>query len=134
MEISEFQKALQQARDDLVATGLEAPEHKPAQNMAERFRQNTDSYFRIINTPGLEPTNNLAEQAIRFVAIRFVVLNRHVTQGTRSVRGQQWCERIWSTIATCSQQQRSVFEFLHHQTVSNHIAGQPTLSLLPSGP
>jgi transposase len=111
-----------------VATGLEAPEHKPAQNMAERFRQNTDSYFRFINTPGLEPTNNLAEQAIRFV-----VLDRHVTQGTRSVRGQQWCERIWSTIATCSQQQRSVFEFLH-QTVSNHFSGRPTPSLLPSGP
>ena len=85
-------------------------------------------WLRFINTPGLEPTNNLAEQAIRFV-----VLDRHVTQGTRSVRGQQWCERIWSTIATCSQQQRSVFEFLH-QTVSNHFSGRPTPSLLPSGP
>ena len=128
MELPVFQQALEKARDDLVATGLEAPEHKPAQNMAERFRQNTDSYFRFINTPGLEPTNNLAEQAIRFV-----VLDRHVTQGTRSVRGQQWCERIWSTIATCSQQQRSVFEFLH-QTVCNHFSGRPTPSLLPSGP
>ena len=128
MELPVFQQALEKSRDDLVATGLEAPEHKPTQNMAERFRQNTDSYFRFINTPGLEPTNNLAEQAIRFV-----VLDRHVTQGTRSLRGQQWCERIWSTIATCSQQQRSVFEFLH-QTVSNHFAGRPTPSLLPSGP
>jgi hypothetical protein len=82
MEIPEFQKVLQQACDDLVATGLEAPENKPARNMAERLRRNTDSYFRYINTPGLEPTNNLAEQAIRFV-----VLDRHVTQGTRSVRG-----------------------------------------------
>ncbi len=120
-----FQKVLQQAHDDLVEAGLEAPEHQPAQNMAERFRQNTDSYFRFINIPGLEPTNNLAEQAIRFV-----VLDRHVTQGTRSVRGQQWCERIWSTIATCSQQQRSVFEFLH-QTVSSHSVGRLTPSLLP---
>lgn len=128
MEIPVFQKALQQARDQLVATGLEAPEHKSAQNMAERFRQNTDCYFRFIDAPGLEPTNNLAEQAIRFV-----VLDRHVTQGTRSERGQQWCERIWTAIATCSQQQRSVFEFLY-QTVSNHFAGKPTPSLLPSGP
>ena len=123
-----FRQALEQARDDLMVTGLDAPEHKPAQNMARRFRQNGESYFRFITTPSLEPTNNLAEQAIRFV-----VLDRHVTQGTRSERGQKWCERIWTAIATCTQQQRSVFEFLH-QTISNHFAGKPTPSLLPSGP
>jgi len=128
MEVPVFQKALEKARDDLVATGLDAPEHKPAQNMAGRFRQNRESYFRFITTPGLEPTNNMAEQAIRFV-----VLDRHVTQGTRSERGQKWCERIWTAIATCTQQQRSVFEFLY-QTVNNHFAGRPTPSLLPSGP
>ena len=98
MEAPAFQQVLEQARDNLVAAGLRAPEHKPARNMAERFRQNGESYFRFITTPGVEPTNNLAEQAIRFV-----VLDRHVTQGTCSERGRQWCERIWSAIATCSQ-------------------------------
>ncbi|MGC8553847.1 MAG: IS66 family transposase, partial [Phycisphaerae bacterium] len=97
VEAPAFQQALEQARDNLVAAGLDAPEHKPAQNMAERFRQNGESYFQFITTPGVEPTNNLAEQAIRFV-----VLDRHVTQGTRSERGRQWCERIWSAIATCT--------------------------------
>ena len=128
MEPPVFQQALEKARDDMLVAGLDAPEHKPAQNMARRFRQNGESYFRFITTPSLEPTNNLAEQAIRFV-----VLDRHVTQGTRSERGQKWCERIWTAIATCTQQQRSVFEFLH-QTISNHSAGKPTPSLLPSGP
>ena len=123
-----LRQALEKARDDLVVAGMNAPEHKPAQNMAERFRQNGESYFRFITTPDVEPTNNLAEQAIRFV-----VLDRHVTQGTRSERGRQWCERIWSAIATCTQQQRSVFEFLY-QTVNNHFAGKPTPSLLQSGP
>ncbi len=123
-----LRKALEQARDDLMVAGLDAPEHQPAQNMARRFRQNGESYFRFITTPSLEPTNNPAEQAIRFV-----VLDRHVTQGTRSERGRQWSERIWSAIATCSQQQRSVFEFLY-QTVRNHFAGRPTPSLLPAGP
>ena len=96
--------------------------------MAKRFRQNTDSFFRFAITPGLEPTNNLAEQAIRFV-----VLDRLMAQGTRSERGRQWRERIWTAIATCSQQQRSVLEFLY-QTVSDHFAGRPTPSLLPAGP
>ena len=128
IELPVFQKALETARDDMLTVGLDAPEHKPAQNMAGRFRQNRESYFRFITTPGVEPTNNLAEQTIRFV-----VLDRHVTQGTRSERGQRWCERIWTAIATCTQQQRSVFEFLH-QTINNHFAGKPTPPLLPSGP
>ena len=128
MEAGAFQQALEQTRNHLILVGQKAPDHKPAQNMAERFRRNGEAYFRFITTPGLEPTNNLAEQAIRFV-----VLDRLVTQGTRSERGRQWCERIWSAIATCTQQQRSVFEFLH-QTIANHFAGQPTPSLLPSGP
>jgi transposase len=55
----------------------------------------------------VEPTNNLAEQAIRFV-----VLDRLVTQGTRSESGDRWCERIWTVIATCTQQGRSVFDYL----------------------
>ncbi len=123
-----FRQALEQARDDLTVTGLDTPEHKPAQNVARRFRQNGEACFRFITTPSLGPDNNLAEQAIRFV-----VLDRHVTQGTRSERGKKWCERIWTAVATCTQQQRSVFEFLH-QTISNHFAGKPTPSLLPSGP
>ena len=66
-----------------------------------------ESYFRFITTPGVEPTNNLAEQAIRFV-----VIDRLITQGTRSERGDRWCERIWTVMATCSQQGRSVFAYL----------------------
>jgi transposase len=75
--------------------------------MAARFEKHGESYFRFITTPGVEPTNNLAEQAIRFV-----VIDRLITQGTRSERGNRWCERIWTVIATCTQQGRSVFEYL----------------------
>ena len=64
-------------------------------------------YFRFVTTPGVEPTNNLAEQAIRFV-----VIDRRITQGTRSEEGNRWCERIWTVIATCTQQGRSVFDYL----------------------
>ena len=44
---------------------------------------------------GQAPTNNLAEQAIRFLA-----LDRHVTQGTRSPQRRQWYARICSASAT----------------------------------
>jgi len=79
------------------------PETKPAQNLAQRFRKHGNAYFQFITTPGIEPTNNLAEQAIRFV-----VIDRRITQGTRSAAGRDWCRHIWTAIATCSQQSRSV--------------------------
>jgi len=47
--------------------------------------------------------------------------------------GRRWCERIWTTIATCAQQGRSVFEFLL-ASVESHLRGAPPPSLMPSGP
>ena len=95
-------------------------------NLVERFRKHGDAYFRFITTPGIEPTNNLAEQAIRFV-----VIDRHITQGTRSETGRQWCERIWTVMATCTQQGRSVLEYLEN-AVHAYFNEQPTPSLLPA--
>jgi len=126
MSPAAFQRALERARDDLVKTAKRAPMRGPAQNMAERFRKNADAYFRFITTPGVSPTNNLAEQAIRFV-----VIDRRITQGTRGEAGQRWCERIWTTIATCTQQGRSVFDFLH-EAVTAHFTGKAAPSLLPA--
>jgi len=123
-----FQRALEKSRTDVMNAATWAPRCSPAQNLARRFRLHGDAYFRFITTPGIEPTNNLAEQAIRFV-----VIDRRITQGTRSERGQRWCERIWTAIATCTQQGRSVFEYLR-EAVNAHFHGQPIPSLLPAGP
>ena len=128
MNPDRFQRALEKARDELMEVGKQAPKRNEAQNLAERFRQHGAAYFQFITTPGIEPTNNLAEQAIRFV-----VLDRMVTQGTRSEKGQRWCERIWTAIATCVQQGRNVFEYLY-DTVMAHFQGNPGPSLLPVAP
>jgi len=124
-----FRKALQAARRQvlLVATTC-VPDTKHARNLAKRFSRHGEAYFRFITTPGIEPTNNLAEQAIRFV-----VIDRRVTQGTRSEKGRRWCERIWTLIATCAQQGRSAFQFLL-DSVQAHLSGATPPSLLPSGP
>jgi transposase len=123
-----FQRALEKARTDVINAATWAPRRKQAQNLANRFHRHGDAYFRFITTPGVEPTNNLAEQAIRFV-----VIDRRITQGTRSERGQRWCERIWTAIATCTQQGRSVFEYLR-EAVSAHFNDQPIPTLIPAGP
>jgi transposase len=83
------------------------PPRAEAQTLADRFRgRRADNYFRFLTTPGIEPTNNQTEQAIRHI-----VIDRHITQGTRGERGQRWCERVWTLIATCRHQNRRVFEF-----------------------
>lgn len=124
MSSDRFRRALERARGKVLAVGRRAPPRSEARNLAERFRKHGEAYFRFITTPGIEPTNNLAEQAIRFV-----VIDRRITQGTRSQRGRRWCERIWTTIATCTQQGRSVFEYLRHAIHAN-LRNQPAPSLL----
>ena len=120
-----FRRALKRVQAELVWDApVESPHTREAMNMEERFYQHTESYFQFITTPGVEPTNNLAEQAIRFVAI-----HRRMTQGTRSASGREWCERIWTVIQSCGQQERSVFDFLC-DTLYAYFAGQPTPSLI----
>lgn len=121
-----FQTGLQRARDRVMQVGLCGPETQHGQNMEKRFREHGTAYFTFVTTPGVEPTNNVAEQAIRFV-----VIDRHITQGTRSDGGQRFCERMWTVIATCVQQGQSVYEFLR-EAVGSWLAGEPAPSLLPS--
>jgi transposase len=112
--------------DVLLCARCAVPAGQHSQNLAQRFLKHGAAYFQFITTPGVEPTNNLAEQAIRFV-----VIDRRVTQGTRSEKGRRWCERIWTVIATCSQQGKSVFEYLC-QAVTASFHKTPVPSLLPT--
>jgi len=101
------------------------PNTRESQNPAHRFRQHGESYLRFITTPGIDPTNSVAKQAIRFV-----VIDRKVTQRTRSEWGRRWLERIWTVIATCRQQGRSPFTFLS-STVTAWLGGLSPPRLLP---
>jgi transposase len=131
-----FTTALEHAKQKIITAALnDVPskvnkkgkeEKREAQNMANRFRLHGKAYFEFITTPGIDPTNNVAEQAIRFV-----VIDRHVTQGTRSVKGRQSNERLWTVIATCSLQGRSAFNFIL-ESVKAYFNDQPAPSLLDS--
>lgn len=129
MSEAEFETELTKARDAILKRATHrVPDTAEAQNIAKRFRDHGEAYFRFITTPGIEPTNNLAEQAIRFV-----VIDRRVTQGTRGERGQRWCERIWTLIATCRQQGRSIYQTLA-DAVHAHFHGLSPPKLATSYP
>jgi hypothetical protein len=114
-------------QDALIARQAATIAALEAKIMATRFREHGADDFRFITTPGVAPANNLAEQAIRFV-----VIDRRITQGARGGRGRHSNERIWTAIATCVQQGRSVFEYLR-QSILASFAGTPAPSLLPVG-
>lgn len=98
--------------------------HRFIENLADRFCQHGEGYFRFITSAAIPPTNNSVEQAMRFV-----VMDRHMTQGTRSQRGRDVCERIWTVIATCAMHKRSAYHWMQ-QAIAAHFNGQPIPSLL----
>ena len=121
-----FRRALRRVRGDLVYEAImESPGTREADNLGNRFVTHFESFFTFITTPGVEPTNNLAEQAIRFVAI-----HRRITQGTRSETGRSWCERIWTAVATCEQQGRSLYRYLC-EALANAFHSRPVPALIP---
>ena len=119
----QFQSQLEAARAEVLRCATSnVPATNHCRNLAKRFEKHGESYFRFITTPGVDATNNLAEQAIRFV-----VIDRLITQGTRSEKGNRWCERIWTVIATCTQQGRSVFEYLEAAVRAWFVGTEPPM-------
>ena len=125
MSGEEFGRELEAARDGVLAAGMRDEGTENSRRMAKRMREYGREYFTFVTTPGVEATNNVAERAIRFV-----VIDRLITQGTRGEKGQRWSERMWTVMATCVQQGRSVWEFLS-EAVRTHLAGEPGPSLVP---
>ena len=123
-----FGRAMTRARDALRNRARRGPPRREVQHLIARFRKHGDAYVRFVTTPGVAPTNNLAEQALRCV-----VIDRRLTQGTRSPRGRQWCQRVWTAAATCRQQARSFFAYLN-DTLHAALENRQTPTLLPAEP
>lgn len=85
-----------------------------------------DAFFTFVDHEGIEPTNNLAEQQIRYA-----VIWRKTSFGTHSADGSRFVERILTVRSTLRQQGRNVVEWIvgaHHAALS----GEPAPSLLPT--
>lgn len=120
-----FARSMDRIRRGFLKAVRRPPWRVEAQTLADRFRgREADHYFRFLTTPGIEPTNNQTEQALRHIGI-----DRLITQGTRGSRGQRWCERVRSILATCRQQKRRVFEFFGN-ALNAHFQHEAAPSLL----
>ncbi len=81
-----------------------------------------DSLFTFLVEEGVEPTNNFAERMIRFA-----VLWRKRSYGTKSDKGNRWVERILSLRQTCRLQGKSTFDVLVNAMESYFKDQQPDL-------
>ena len=128
MPRQKWERAARRAQGAGLARARRAPRRSEAQAIAKRFRDHGPYYFTFLAVPGVEPTNNSMEQRMRFVA-----MDRKFTQGTRGERGRRWCERMWTVLATCVQQDRSAFVFLYESIVA-YFADHAPPSLLAQPP
>ena len=102
-----YKKSIEKLKRFFLRKVRRPPDHSEAINIKNRFVDGVDKwYFLFLERDGVSPTNNLSEQAIRFV-----VIDRRVTQGTRSWAGMRFCERAWTVVATCARHKRSVYDF-----------------------
>ena len=116
---------LARLRDEFLHRVRRPPDHRLARKLERRFRAaRAEHYFRFIDEPGIEPTNNATERALRGA-----VIDRKVTQGTCGHAGMRWCERSWTVIATCIKQNRNVLNYLH-QALRAHWLRQPAPKLV----
>jgi transposase len=110
-----FARRMDQIKKGFLSRMRRPPNHKLAKKLARRFKgKAAETYFRFLTNPAVDPTNNGAEREIRHT-----VIDRRITQGTRGDSGMHWCERIWTTIATCKKQDRNVFKFIHKSLLAS---------------
>jgi transposase len=84
--------------------------------------------WTFIDLPGVEPTNNAAERALRPA-----VLWRRRSFGTHSAAGSRFAERLLTVAATLKQQGRNIVDYMTAACdASLHEMSAP--SLLPSVP
>lgn len=85
-----------------------------------------DAFFTFARHPGVEPTNNHAERALRPF-----VLWRKTSYGSQSERGRLFAERIMTVAHSLRLQKRSIFRFLV-DACQARSAGRLGPSLLPT--
>jgi len=121
-----WRKMLEKLKKAFLASVMHPPDHPDCRKIKKRFAGgDRDGYFLFLDVPGVEPTNNATERNIRFV-----VIDRRITQGTNSAAGMRFYERIWTVVASCTRQGRNTFHFLT-EMLKAHYTKSTLPSLLP---
>lgn len=100
--------------------------HKKTENSCKQILKFKAALWSFVEFEGIEPTNNLAEQLIRFY-----VLWRKSSFGTQSERGNLFVERMMTVTTTCKLQNRNRYDYIT-AAVAAHLKNESIPSLLPA--
>ena len=114
---------IQDAFGVVLATGIAGTDPKAA-TLCRSLDRLWPALWTFVDEDGVEPTNNVAERAIRPA-----VLWRKGSYGTQSDSGARFVERLLTVTATCRQQGHSVLDYLTAVYTAAQL-GQPIPSLL----
>jgi transposase len=112
-----FEATLQQ----VVALGCERGERTPWAQTVRSCRQlvqRKQALWTFLETPGIEPTNNAAERALRPA-----VIHRKISHGVQSASGAICRSRLLTVTATLRQQGRDVWQFLEQAWIAHRLGG-----------
>ncbi len=98
---------------------------REVRNLATALFQHCGRLFTFLEHPGVEPTNNSAERALR-IAVQL----RKIVFGNRSAQGEVATARLLTVAQTCRMQGRNPLEYLT-EAIIRHRRRQPPPSLLP---
>lgn len=121
-----YMRDLRRRVEDLLAEGAVCL-HPKTEKTCQKILRSVDSLWTFVRVEGVEPTNNVAERAVRHA-----VLWRKACGGTHSEPGSRFVERILTTHASLRQQGRSVLNFIHAACVAR-LHGSAPPSLIMSG-
>lgn len=125
--LPETMQPIQEAFRTLLETGQTSPSQKAA-GLCRALLALWPALWTFVTVPGVAPTNNAAERAIRPA-----VLWRKQSLGTKTDAGNLFVARLLSVAATCQQQQRPFLDYLT-AVCSAQQHGHPIPSLLPVPP
>ena len=97
--------AFQHTIRHFLAEGTRASHPKTAET-CRRILQVEPALWTFVAQPGIEPTNNAAERALRQA-----VIWRRTSYGTQSDAGSRFVERILTVVETCRQQGRNPLDY-----------------------
>jgi transposase len=109
----------------LLETGQASPSAKAA-GLCRALLALWPALWTFVTVPGVAPTNNAAERAVRPA-----VLWRKQSLGTQTTAGNQFVARLLTVATTCQQQQRPLLDYLT-AVCTAACRGEPMPSLLPA--
>ena len=115
-EIAPIQTELRQLLEDASPKSGRTRWHR---RFANNLLKVWPALWTFVTIPGVEPTNNPAERALRGP-----VIHRKLSHGTSSTTGERFAERAQSAAATCRLQNRSLFAYLR-DLITAHTRGDP---------